>query len=415
MPPLSRLVKIQLVVVLLVGIVAAIYGGIRYARMDEAVGVGVYRVKLQMNDAGGIFPEAEVTYRGVAAGRVRDMEMTADGIEVTMVMDSGAAKIPESAAAVVANRSAIGEQFIDLQPASDTGPYLHDGSVIDDIRYPPKLDEVLASAITLTDTVPVDALRTTVTELGKAFDGQGENLSRLIDSLDKLSKTGVENLDDTIGLITNANPVLATQAEQSDQILEWSKSLDLVAATLESSDPALRRILTDGPRAASALTHFLDTNGEDATTLIHQLGSTVHEIAPTSFSTGMTFAMLSSLSASSHTTSSGGGQIKFGIVLETGNPASCTRGYESTQKMLDEIKRKDPDFDINYDDFPFNTKAACAVETGNPTAVRGANNADLSNPEFVQPWDDKPKADPDKLNLNPIATQLAGLMGVRQR
>ena len=415
MPPLSRLVKVQLVVVLLIGVVASAYGGIRYARMDEAVGIGVYRVKVRMDDAGGVFPEAQVTYRGVAAGRVRDMQMTTDGIEVTLVMDAGGEKIPDSAVAVVANRSAIGEQFIDLRPTSGQGPYLRDGSVIDDVRYPPRLEEVVASTIALTETVPVDALRTTVTELGKAFDGQGESLSRLVDALGDLSKTGVESLDDTIGLITAANPVLETQADQADEILEWSKSLDAVAATLESSDPALRRILTDGPRAATALTTFLERNGDDATTLIHQAGATVHEIAPTSFSAGMTFAMLSLLSAGSHGPASGGGQIRFGIVLETENPPSCTRGYESTQTMLDEYKRTHPDFDVNYDDFPLNTAAGCAVPTGSPTAVRGANNADLANPAFVQPWDGKPKVDPDKLNLNPIATQLARIMGVRQR
>ncbi|MGO3328635.1 MCE family protein [Gordonia sp. (in: high G+C Gram-positive bacteria)] len=415
MPPLSRLVKIQLVVVLIIGVIASVYGGIRYARMDEAVGVGVYRVTVRMASGGGIFPDAQVTYRGVAAGRVADMQMTADGIEVALALEAGGEKIPDSAVAVVANRSAIGEQFIDLQPTSDKGPYLQDGSVIDDVRYPPKLEEVIASTITLTETVPVDALRTTVTELGKAFDGQGESLSRLVDALGDLSKTGVESLDETVGLITAANPVLQTQADQADDILEWSKNLDVVAATLESSDPALRRILTDGPRAATALTSFLDSNGDDATKLIHQAGATVHEIAPTSFAAGMTFAMLSSLSASSHTTASSDGQIRFGVVLETENPPSCTRGYESTQAMLAEYKRTHPDFDVNYDDFPFNTAAGCSVATGNPTGVRGANNADLSNPTFVQPWDDQPKADPDKLNLNPIATQVARIMGVRQR
>lgn len=39
MPPLSRLVKAQLVIVVVLGLVAALYGGVRYARMDEAVGV----------------------------------------------------------------------------------------------------------------------------------------------------------------------------------------------------------------------------------------------------------------------------------------------------------------------------------------------------------------------------------------
>ncbi len=417
MPPLSRLVKIQLVVVVLLGLVASVYGGIRYARMDQAVGVGVYRVTVEMPDAGGLFSEAQVTYRGVAAGRVRDLRMTPDGVEVDLVLESSGEQIPDSALAVVANRSAIGEQFLDFQPTSADGPFLHEGSRVaaSQVRFPPKLQEVTQSAIDLTKTVPVDDLRIAVTELGKAFDGQGDNLTRLVDSLDKLSQTGVENLDDTIQLIKNSRPVLATQAEQSDEILSWSKNINLVAATLASSDPAIRRILTDGPRAATTLSRFLDDNGADATKLIHQLGTTVDTIEPASFVTGMTFAMLSSLSASSMTTSSPNGTIRFGVVLETENPPSCTRGYESTQRMIDQIKARNPDFDINYDDFPFNTKAACSVPTGSPTAVRGANNADLSNPDFVQPWDNKPKRDPDKLNLNPLATQLAGLMGVRAR
>ena len=35
-----------------------------------------------------------------------------------------------------------------------------------------------------------------------------------------------------------------------------------------------------------------------------------------------------------------------------------------------------------------------------------------ADPDTIQPWDFKPKVDPDKLNLNPIATQLAPLLGV---
>jgi phospholipid/cholesterol/gamma-HCH transport system substrate-binding protein len=34
---------------------------------------------------------------------------------------------------------------------------------------------------------------------------------------------------------------------------------------------------------------------------------------------------------------------------------------------------------------------------------------------MVQPWDNTPKKDPDKLNLNPIATQLAGLLGIHAK
>lgn len=411
----SRFVKIQLIIFAVVGALAVVYVGGKYARLDQMVGLSIYNVTVEADDAGGVFPNAEVTYRGVPVGLVGDMEMTTDGMVIHLNLRSDGPDIPASSKAVVANRSAIGEQFIDLQPPNDDGPYLEDGSVIKDYSLPPKLQDVISDAITLTETVPVDDLHTVITELGTAFNGQGENLTRLIDSLDKLSKTGVESLDSTISLIDNSNVVLGTQADQADEILTWSKNLDKVAATLAGSDPAIRRILTDGPRAASTLSTFLQTNGDDATKLIHQLGGTVDAISPTSFAAGATFAMLSALSAGSHSPAPGDGQIHFGIVLETENPASCTSGYESTDALIAEMKKRNPDFDINYDDFPMNTAASCDVPVGNPTGVRSANRAALANPDFVQPWDNKPKADPDKLNLNPIATQLANLMGVHAK
>lgn len=415
MPPLSRMVKLQLIVMLVLGLLSATYAGVRYARLDQAIGVSGYRVVVHMEETGGIFTGAQVTYRGVSAGRVSDMQLVpGGGVDVELTMEDGRAKIPDSAVAVVANRSAIGEQFLDLQPTSEEGPYLREGSVVEKVELPPAIQDVVSSTISLTKTVPVDSLRTVVRELGLAFNGRGDDLSRLLDSLDSLSVAGLRSLDETIGLIKNAEVVLGTQDEQSDAILDWSRSLDAVAAQLVASDPAVRRILSDGPRAASALTRFLDDNGADATTLIGQLGETVHTAQPAAFATGMTFALLSQLSVGANTVASTDGSIHFGIVLETGNPASCTRGYESTQKLIAEMKRRNPGFDQNYDDFPFNTEAGCDVPVGNPTAVRGADRpARLTNPSIAQPWDDTPKKDADKLDLNPLARQLAALLGVK--
>ncbi|MGB3602462.1 MAG: MlaD family protein [Gordonia sp. (in: high G+C Gram-positive bacteria)] len=411
----SRLVKIQLIAFVVIGLLAIVYVGAKYARLDKLAGISTYNVTLHMPDASGVFTNAEVTYRGVPVGLVSKMEMVPGGVNVNLQMNSDAPKVPASAKAVLANRSAIGEQFIDLQPSSSAGPYLANGDTIEGAVTPPKLQDVIADTITLTKTIPVDELSSLVKELGKAFNGKGDDLTRLVASLDKLSKDGVENIGPITELIRNSNPVLATQAEQSDDILAWSHNLDLVTAQLAGSDPALRRILDNAPNAATALSKFIQDNGADATKLIHQLGVTVHTAAPASFATSATVAMLSALAAGSHSPAPGDGQIHFGIVLETGNPVSCTRGYEGTAQMIADIKKKNPNFDVNYDDFPFNTNAKCTVPVGNPTSVRGAERASLANPDIPQPWDNKPKKDPDKLNLNPVATQLAALMGVHAR
>ncbi|AZG48188.1 MCE family protein [Gordonia insulae] len=409
---LSKAVRIQLIVFVVVGLVALVYVGAKYARLDRLAGVGQYTVTASMKESGGIFTNAEVTYQGVPVGRVGALTLTKDGVDVALELNSGGPEIPASAVAVVANRSAIGEQYVDLQPTSSEGPFLSDGSVITKTSVPPPLEDVVASAIDFTSSIPIDDLHTVITELGKAFNGQGENVTRLVDSLSKLSRSGYDSLDQTISLIQNSNVVLATQADQSDAILSWSRNLDLITATLAASDPDLRRLLTTGTASATQISALLQQYGGDISTVVKQLAGTLRTIEPTSFATAPTFAMLSALSAGSHAPAPGDGQIHFGVVLETNNPAACTRGYESTNAMIREMKRKDPSFDIHYDEFPFNTNAKCSVPVGNPTGVRSADRAAYANPEFKQPWDSIPKKDPDRLNLNPLAQQLAALMGV---
>lgn len=412
---ISKVAKWQLIIFVVVGVVAIVYVGATYARLDRLVGVGSYTVRAQFPDSGGIFTNAEVTYQGVPAGRVGALTLQPEGVQVELILDSDGADIPDSAMAVVANRSAIGEQYVDLRPKNNDGPYLEDGSVITDTKTPPPLQDVLKSAVDLTGSVPVDDLRTVVTELGKAFNGNAENLRSLVDSLTNLSQAGLDNLPETISLIQNSDTVLSTQAEQSDEILRWARDLDLVTQTLQASDPAIRRLLTTGTTSATQISRLLQDSGDDITTVVRNLAEDVRTISPTFFAVSPVLALLSALSSGSYSPAPGDGTIHFGIVLEVNNPPACTLGYESTQDIIAAEKARNPDFDINYDDFPFNTEAQCAVAQGNPTAVRGSSRAVFNNPDVPQPWDDNPKKMPDALNLNPIAEQIAALLGVRDK
>ena len=63
-----------------------------------------------------------------------------------------------------------------------------------------------------------------------------------------LAKSGVDALPETVSLLQNSNVVLRTQSVQKDEILSWSRDLDVLAETLKSSDPDIRRILADGRR-----------------------------------------------------------------------------------------------------------------------------------------------------------------------
>src|SRR5207302_1278736 len=81
-------------------------------------------------NAGGIFPQADVTYRGVSVGRVGVVRLTSTGVEAELNISNAAPPIPADLQASVADLSAVGEQYVNLRPATSSGPYLTEGSVI---------------------------------------------------------------------------------------------------------------------------------------------------------------------------------------------------------------------------------------------------------------------------------------------
>ncbi|MFD4365987.1 MlaD family protein [Rhodococcus sp. NPDC058521] len=408
----SRIVRIQLVAFIVVAVLGLTYVGAKYVRLDNLLGFGEYSVDAQFKDSGGIFTNAEVTYRGVPVGRVGELSLTQDGLNVELKLDNGGPDIPASAKAIVANRSAIGEQYVDLQPDTDQGPYLEDGSIITDTETPIPVDEVLMSINGLVKSVPVDDLRVVAQELGTAFDGKGDSLKQLTDSLSTLTTTSVEHLPQTLSLIRDTRTVLDTQSDQSSAIRQFSTDLNAVTAQLRSSDPDVRALIDNGNPASNELGQLVADAGPGLTTDLTNLAALGKSLAPRAIALQPLLIFLPGLAAGASTIAPGDGTVHQGIVVEANRPPSCTIGYEGTQEILDQMKREDPNFDDTQQDFPFNTEANCDAPQGSVTGVRSADRIVYADPKTPQPWDNKPKVDPDKLNLNPIASQLAPLIGV---
>src|SRR5258707_10788092 len=178
-----------------------------------------FAVSASFAESGGIFAGAEVTSRGQPIGRVGKLKLLPDGVEVNLDINKNT-KVPNDLLAVVANRSAIGEQYVDLQPRRDNGPYLQDHSKIDrkDTALPIHTTELLLNLDQLVNSVDRNSLRTTVKELGDALRGKGGDLQKIIDSSGLLINDADANILQTIKLINDGNTVLATQVASGDAI-----------------------------------------------------------------------------------------------------------------------------------------------------------------------------------------------------
>lgn len=361
-------VRLKNLAFLLVAVLALSYLGIRYADLGRYVGVAdYYTVDVRLPRTGGLFTHSDVTYRGVSVGRVGPIGLTADGVVAELRIKKSAPRIPADTRAVVAGLSAVGEQYIDLRPESDGGPYLADGTIVEqaDTEVPAPVTDVLSSVDDLVGSVPLDDLRTVVDEFGKAFEGHGDDLQVLIDSGGDFVEAADRALPSTSRLITDGETVLRTQAEEGEAIRGFAVGAKELARTLKGSDADLRRLLAVTPEAATQVSGLLrDLDPSLGVVLANLL--TTSEIAVTRQRGLEELLVKYPAAVSVGATAVDGGKLNFGMAVTFFNPLPCTAGYGATRYRNG----------LDLGTAPaLNTGAACTASAAGGSNVRGSANS----------------------------------------
>ena len=251
---MTRASRIRLLVFLVVGGLAVVNAGARYAGLTERLFPSTYAVTVHLADSGGLFERGEVTYRGVTVGRVESLDFRTDGVDARLAIDDGE-RIPADVEAEVHNRSAVGEQYLDLVPRTGGGPYLADGAVIDVADTSTPLDEerLILDADRLLRSVDRRDLRTVVDESGKALAGAGPDLGRLLGNGRTVLDAARHALPATRTLLRTGHTVLLTQDDQAATIAGYLHDLDGLTGVVAVRDDSLRTVLRDATGAARQL------------------------------------------------------------------------------------------------------------------------------------------------------------------
>lgn len=363
---LTRTVRLQLIAFTLIALLGVSYVALRYVGLQRLIGASGYTVTLELPNAGGIFTNAEIDYRGVPVGRVGDMRLTATGIAVDLDITSSL-HIPASARAVVADRSVIGEQYVDLRPMSAVGPYLHDGSrlVSTAASLPPAIEGLLVSSDELVRSVPLNSLRTVVDEVYAASQNAGIDLQTLLDNTQSFFEAAGAKLTATTDLIFTSQTVLATQRSESSEITTFSANLALIAKQLVASDGDIRNVIVDAVPAADQVTGLIQD--------VHSsLGSLLSGLLTTSLVALKHQGALRELLVQLPVAVSIDGAvvtpdgINVGLVPTFFSPWPCVVGYGGTTERTG----------LNTAPAPaLNTHAGCTAPTSTGIDLRGSQHA----------------------------------------
>lgn len=367
---ITRSIKIQLLVFGLVSLLGLGYAGLQYADLGRFL-PGYddgYLVKADFVDSGGVFVGAEVTNRGVPVGKVESLALLDDGVRVGLRLRPGT-RLPTPVKAVVANRSAVGEQYVDLLPQSDGEALLAEGDVIPPsmTAIPIQPTQLVVNLDRLVRSVDVDSVAVLLDELGTAFDGAGDDLQRLIDAGDRLTDAATRNLPQTLRLIEDGKTVLDTQRDVSSAFVSFNRDLASLSTQLRKSDPDFRALFKKGADSAAITTQLLNEMRVTLPALIGNLAFVAQVQAVRIPALRQILVTYPNAVAGGFTVTPGDGTAHFGLVSTT-EPGVCPgsdKGFAGT-------KRRDPS-----DNTPrlSNFNAYCSLPKGQPIDVRGANNA----------------------------------------
>jgi phospholipid/cholesterol/gamma-HCH transport system substrate-binding protein len=371
---IGRSIMLKVIAFAVITITGVTYVLVHYIGVGKALFGNGYTVYADMRDSGGLFTTASVTYRGVDVGRVGQIKLTSTGIRVALKMN-GSMPIPTDLKAVVGNGSAIGEQYIDLQPQhaiSSSTSYLHNGMTIpqQSVELPVSTQTLLVNLDKLVNSLPKSALQTTIRELGNAFRDTGPALSRLLDASNSLVTTATTNLPQTISLINDGGKVLDTQNDLSQQTLDFTSSFASFSDQLRKSDSDLRGILDKGGPASEQLTDLINRLDVPLTTLMNNGIAIGKEAAPRTEEIRMALILYPYVIATSFGVFNNG-QTRFGVPTPpTTQPSDCTQGYNNSYD-------RDASNYTTTNAFPYNL--TCKLPTNVNQLVRGARNAPTPN------------------------------------
>ncbi len=249
---LTPFIKRQLIVFAILTVVSILVLGVYYLQIPSVVGIGRYTLKAQLPASGGLYPTANVTYRGQTIGRVTDVEPTEQGAEATMSIDSRY-KIPIDASANVHSVSAVGEQYLDLVSTGNPGKYFAEGQTIAKSTVPSEIGPALDTANRGLAALPADKIPVLLDEAAQSVGGLGPALQRLVDSTQALVGDFKTNIGDVNDIIQHSGPVVDSQVNSGDAIERWAHNLNILAAQSAQNDQHVKSILTQAAPTADQL------------------------------------------------------------------------------------------------------------------------------------------------------------------
>ncbi len=218
-------------------------------------------VRVVFDDASGLLPGFSASLDGVVVGTVGSVDLTDDGVEVTVDLDPGVT-IPENVEASVIRASAVGEQRVEFTPTDGGGgdPVPDGGEVaVAEGGAPPEISEVLDQANRFITALPTDDLNTVVHEFATALRGREDELAGFAGDIDTFNRQFLAHEEEFRDLLRTSPRLLDALTEVAPEFREALANTAGFTGTLAERSEDITELMENGAAFAETAQPFLES------------------------------------------------------------------------------------------------------------------------------------------------------------
>jgi phospholipid/cholesterol/gamma-HCH transport system substrate-binding protein len=236
-------------------------------------------VRAEFADVADLVERASVKIADVPVGTVTEIELTEDHTAlVTMRLDERI-ELPSEVGAELRKTSVLGERYVRLVPDREAGGSYEPGSVIQDTRFIPELEELVGSGTELLAAVATDRLAAAIDAGAEGLEGRGATFGALLDDLGVVIDAYEDNSGDIVRLIDGLEQFLSVTGPQAELHGVAFAELAQATAVLRAEDDRLLDTLVQVRSLSSTGADIIRTHRERFDRFFSDFGAVLHEVA----------------------------------------------------------------------------------------------------------------------------------------
>jgi phospholipid/cholesterol/gamma-HCH transport system substrate-binding protein len=266
---------------LTVGLMAGVVGAYELTRPKT----DTYTVTAVVEQAPNLFEGGRVTVRGIAMGKLIEIDPRPDGVHLTLELESDI-DVPADATLAVVPVTVIADRYVQLFPDYEGGPTLKDGDHIglERTSIPAELEDVLAQLKGLLEALEPGpnqedgSLTRLIESLDSVFAGRAEELKGTLRGSAEVLDNLAESRSDIVSLIRNLDRLFASLASRSSQIGVVNERLELVMEALLADQGNLEGTIENIRFLAGETAGLLEESGDELGASLGRLGRVLRTV-----------------------------------------------------------------------------------------------------------------------------------------